>query len=111
MGKHDRAKTKKGKEMNKNENWITPNPSFDPDSFTGLPVKIKIPWNGSEVVGTLKLEKRNDGGQIQISASYNADPFPNRSDLRSFYLTQDQLDEFHNRGASCVLIAPPKKPN
>jgi DNA polymerase sigma len=103
---YDRENVAKGKEMIKHENWITPDPSFDPDSYNGLQIKIKIPRIGSEAMGTLKLEKRNDNGQIQISASYNANPFPNTSDLRTFSLTQDQLNEFHDKPTSCVSIAP-----
>ena len=105
-----RVKHQERKEMIRNDNWITPDTSFDPDSYDGLQVKIKTRF-GSDTMGAIKLEKRNSDGQIQLSASYNADPFPNSVNLRTFYLTQDQLNEFHDRGASCVLIAPSQKAN
>jgi hypothetical protein len=90
--------------MIQNDEWLTPDTSFDPNSYNGLPVKIKTKI-GTEVVGTLKFEGENGRKQIKVKASYNRSPFPDIIENKSFYLTQDQLNEFHDKPTSCVLIA------
>ena len=92
------------------EQWISPDGTFDPDSFDGLPVTVKARFGG-ESKGLLTIEGKNDKGQIRIVASYNSSPFGNTQVLEKFHLTQEQLDEFQIKGASCVLVAPPKNPN
>lgn len=91
--------------MIQNDEWLTPDTSFDPNSYDGLPVKIKTKF-GTEVLGTLKFESKNEREQIKVKASYNRNPFPDGIANKSFCLTQDQLNEFHDKPTSCVLIAP-----
>jgi hypothetical protein len=93
-----------------NEAWITPDGSVDPTFFNALPVKVKT-RAGHEDKGWLTVQEKNDEGQIRILATYNSSPFANTVSPETFYLTQEQLDDLQKRGANCVLIAPPKKPN
>jgi len=90
--------------MIQNDEWLAPDTSFDPDSYNGLPVKIKTKIGIVE--GRLKLESINEKRQIKVAVSYNSSPFPDCVEIKTFYLTQDQLNEFHEKAALCVLIAP-----
>ena len=93
-----------------NEQWVSPEGTFDPNYFDGMPVKVKTKI-GLEPIGTLSVEEINEKGQIRVLASYNSSPFANTVTLDTFYLTQDQLDAYQKNGANCILIAPTKKPN
>jgi hypothetical protein len=46
--------------MIRNDNWITPDTSFDPDSYDGLQVKIKTRF-GSDTMGVGLREKSDTG--------------------------------------------------
>ena len=93
-----------------NEQWVSPEGTFDRKFFDGVPIKVKTKI-GLEPVGMLAVQEINDKGQIRISISYNSSPFANTHSLEMFYLTQEQLDELQAKGAACVLVAPPKYPN
>lgn len=87
--------------------WLSTN-FVAPEMIDAMPVKIKGRM-GSETRGILKVEDKNNDGQITVSASYNSSPFSDSNVPEKFYLTQQQLDDFLNKGSFCVLIAPPKK--
>lgn len=87
-----------------------PDGLIDPTTLDLMPVNIRT-GNGQDVKGILHLEEQNDKGQILLFASYNSSPFANTVRNEVFYLTQEQLIEYQFKGATCVLIAPPKNSN
>ena len=94
-----------------NEQWISPDGTFDPSFFDNLPVKVETKM-GTVPNGWLTVEEINaKEHKIRIFASYNSSPFQNTVVLKRFYLTQEQLNEYQIKGNSCVLKAPDKKSN
>ena len=90
-------------EMN-NKNWLETN--FDPKFLDVMPVKIRTNM-GVETNGVLSVDNYDPKkGKVIVSASYNSSPFSNMVTQKIFLLTQEQLDEFQNKGADCILIAP-----
>ena len=87
-------------------NWIAQDPTLDPMYFDGVRVTIDTRPAG-KVEGRLKVEESRDG-QIKLAVSYNNDPFPGKTDIRTFYLTQKQLDILQEEGRRCVLTPPPQ---
>jgi hypothetical protein len=94
--------------MNSEPQWLSTN--FAPEMIDLMPIKV-FDKNAGEVKALLHIEGLNAKGQVVISTSYNKSPFVDIVLPCRFYLTQGQLDDFHNKGAMCVLIAPSKDEN
>jgi hypothetical protein len=91
-----------------NNNWIKPDISFDPKTFDGQIVLVRATHN-SNVKGTLHLDDYDStNGQIRLRVSFEESPFKDGTRNGSFYLDQEQLESYQARGATCVLMPPPK---
>ena len=84
--------------------WLSTN--FAREMIHGIPVTVKNKLG--EIKGRLEVEKDNGKGQLVVSAHYDSSPFPDEPRPANFYLTQEQLDDFVNKGAMCVLNVPAK---
>ena len=85
--------------------WLSTN--FDPQMIHIVQVKLKDKMVG-EIKGHLEVEKDDGKGQLVVSAHYNSSPFAGTDSPSKFYLTQEQLNDFLNKGAMCVLNVPLK---
>ena len=85
--------------------WLSTN--FAREIIDMMPVTIKDKMAG-EVKGHIQVEDDNGKGQWVVSANYNSSPFQGTNIAAKFYLTQEQLDDFVNKGAMCVLNVPAK---
>lgn len=106
----DRQRRKRKETKMSDENWISPDKATDPTIFDGLPVIVRARV-GQEVQGKLHLKDRNHDGQVVIFVSYNSAPFPDMCRNETFFLTQDQLDEYQEKGSACVLVPPMQQSN
>jgi hypothetical protein len=61
---------------------------------------------GREIQATLEVEQVNKQMDVIVSANYNSSPFSNSVSFAKFYLTQEQFDEFVDKGAKCILQVP-----
>ena len=92
-----------------NKPWISPDTGTDPTIFDVQPVIIRHRI-AQEVKGVLHLESVNDKGQILIFVTYNSSPFSDMVRNEVFYLTQEQLAEYQNKGPNCILIPQIRTP-
>lgn len=89
--------------MKSEPQWLSTNVA--PEIIYLSPVTVKNKF-GSELKWHLEVEKNN--GLLKVSAKYNSSPFPNTVNPATFNLTQEQLDEYLDKGAKCVLNVPTK---
>ena len=89
--------------MKSEPEWLSTN--FAPEMIREMPVTVKDKFAG-EIKGHLEVENDNGKGQLVVSAHYDSSPFPDEPRPAKFYLTQEQLDVFLDKGAMCVLNVP-----
>jgi hypothetical protein len=98
------ADTKKEKQMETEPQWLSTNVA--PEIIHLSPITIKDKMGGKRK-GHLQVEQNN--GLLKISANYNFTHLENKVVAAKFYLTQEQLDEYLDKGEKCVLNVPVKK--
>ena len=87
------------------QQWLST--EFPKEMIHALPVTIKRKM-GFEVNGNLNVEDVNKEGEMIVSVNYNSNPFEGSVQLSKFFLTQEQLKDFTEKGARCLLIEPEK---
>lgn len=75
--------------------------STDPGHIDGLPVKVNVKMAG-EKPGKLNVTPLANG-KINVAVSYDASPFADMPKPRSFFLDQNELDDYMVKGPQCVL--------
>lgn len=90
--------------MQSEPKWLSAG-NVSPDMIRGRNIKVKDK-TGREISAHLEVENLNAKGEIVVSANYNSSPFQGTVAFATFYLTQEQLDDFLVKGPNCVLGVP-----